>query len=340
MSDLGHNIERCPHDTENPYSQISRALLQDQNLSFETKGLIVYLLSMKSGWKIGVKHLMKFSKGKAGRDKIYKMLNEAIELGYMKRDYVTPPGSNLRRVVYYLSEFPKFKKCFRREDPQCVADTEVLINKEEELLSSSSLCVRARPSAALRIPTPSGDSELEGKDISPQAKEFLKLFKTYNPSSELKGLEVQKEFDLWLKEKPSLSLQDIQKAAAHAFSQDFWIARIQSLKAFKKSLQTILTQSLNKEIRHEAKEKKTAFQKNKDLAEKVRKLLKESVKSEDPVLKEQRPQMKEILKNLVIDSSCVINLETKDRVDLKLKNHQEFRGKLETAFNLKLDDDV
>src|SRR5947209_14298432 len=39
-------IERCPHDGENPFAQISRDLIRNKTISLECRMLIIYLLSM------------------------------------------------------------------------------------------------------------------------------------------------------------------------------------------------------------------------------------------------------------------------------------------------------
>jgi|SRR5579864_3188629 len=101
-------IERCPHDAENPYAQISRALLRDQDISPECRWMLSYLLSMDRGWKISAKQIWNHSQGFLGIKKVYKLIKEACEAGYMKRVYIT--SGNLKSgVKYYLSEVSKFK---------------------------------------------------------------------------------------------------------------------------------------------------------------------------------------------------------------------------------------
>lgn len=114
----GPFIERCPHDKENPYALINRELIRDFRLHPSVRWMIIYLLSMKNGWKISPKQLKKHCSGHfgCGRDKIYDWINEAIEAGYMKKEEWKEGG--LKRCRYLLSEFPKFKKCLPRPDDQ------------------------------------------------------------------------------------------------------------------------------------------------------------------------------------------------------------------------------
>lgn len=101
-------IERCPHDSENPYAQISRHLIRDQSISPECRWLLIYLLSMDRGWKISVKQIWAHTKGFIGLKKLYKIIKEACEAGYMKSE-IKFKGNLKQGVKYYLSETPKFK---------------------------------------------------------------------------------------------------------------------------------------------------------------------------------------------------------------------------------------
>ena len=58
-----------------------RAPAQDKGLSYEARGLLWYLLSKPDHWEIKIKDLI--IKGIAGRDKVYRMLKELKEAGYL-----------------------------------------------------------------------------------------------------------------------------------------------------------------------------------------------------------------------------------------------------------------
>src|SRR3990172_1461981 len=103
-------IQRTPHDGENPYAQISRSLIRDENASPLFRFMMVFLLSQKDGWRISPKQVVNnFKPHGIGRDKVYSLFKEGVELGYiMKEEYLTP--KNLKRIRFYISENPKFKK--------------------------------------------------------------------------------------------------------------------------------------------------------------------------------------------------------------------------------------
>ena len=111
--ELDFCIERCPHDEENPYTLVHNGLIRDSSISPECRWLIIYLLSNKSGWKISIKQIINHVKGFIGRKSVYKILNEAIESGYMKKE-ITKKGNLNQHIKYYVSEKPKFKKILRR----------------------------------------------------------------------------------------------------------------------------------------------------------------------------------------------------------------------------------
>jgi hypothetical protein len=134
----GDTIERCPHDKENPYTMVRNSLIRDKRISPNCRMVIIFLLSNQNGWNIRVPQLVNEFKEHIGRDAMYNIITEAIEFGYMKRETYTE--NNMKRYRYFLSEEPKFKKCFRLTDFQDTGDqyTENQDSKErtsEEIIS-------------------------------------------------------------------------------------------------------------------------------------------------------------------------------------------------------------
>lgn len=145
MSDknFGPTIEKCPHDKEHPYTMVLNSLVRDNSISPNCRSILIYLLSHKAGWRISTSQIYHEFKDHLGRDKILRILDEAINAGYMKReDY---KEGNLRRCRYFLSEIPKFKKILPRPDfkgpeEKGVIEDEVFLEKtsnQEQQTSSS-----------------------------------------------------------------------------------------------------------------------------------------------------------------------------------------------------------
>jgi hypothetical protein len=100
-------IQRAPHDKINPYAMINRNALHDQNLSWQAKGLLAYLISLPDDWKIQVSHLSKQYGGKGGGERaIYSMLNELIAQGYCERTQ-SKDKRGFACVQYFIYEFKK-----------------------------------------------------------------------------------------------------------------------------------------------------------------------------------------------------------------------------------------
>src|SRR5689334_19714356 len=60
---------------------------QDDNLSFEARGMLVYLLSKPPDWIVQPKNLEQ----RCGRNQVYRILRELIKAGYIQRIIVRDP---------------------------------------------------------------------------------------------------------------------------------------------------------------------------------------------------------------------------------------------------------
>lgn len=76
-------IRKGPSPTSN-FTVLSNELLRDNSLTWEARGLLAYLLSQSESWEVSVKHLVNQSP-KASRDKVYRIINELVEAGYILR---------------------------------------------------------------------------------------------------------------------------------------------------------------------------------------------------------------------------------------------------------------
>lgn len=108
-------IQRCPHDEKNPYVMVCNSLIRDASLSPNARWLAIYLLSNKDEWSISVQQIINHVNPHMKRDKVYAVVKELIEAGYMKKEqHIGPNGFG--PVTYYLSEKPKFKEMFTLTD--------------------------------------------------------------------------------------------------------------------------------------------------------------------------------------------------------------------------------
>lgn len=165
-----NTIQRCPHDKENPYSMVSRDLIRDETISPECRWLIIYLLSMKDGWKINVEQIKSHVKPFMGKDRLHKIINEAITAGYMMREewqqvLRRPNGAyqgSLKRVRYFISETPKFKKSLLHppfpdaedQGPDKTDDKEITSKKNEHIKESNTLGAATPPAPTPPLASP------------------------------------------------------------------------------------------------------------------------------------------------------------------------------------------
>lgn len=77
------SIVRNPIRDEQPYTVFSNDLLNDETLSADALGVLVYLLSKPGNWRVLPGPLGK--RFGCGRDKIYRIMNELIVAGYAQR---------------------------------------------------------------------------------------------------------------------------------------------------------------------------------------------------------------------------------------------------------------
>lgn len=73
-------IIRGKHDSDNPYFVASRASAQDEQLTYDARGLLFYLLSKPDDWVIRIDDLRRAG---CGRDKVYRIIDELVKAGYM-----------------------------------------------------------------------------------------------------------------------------------------------------------------------------------------------------------------------------------------------------------------
>lgn len=89
---------------ENPFVMIDKRPLEDVRLSWEAKGLHAYLMSKPDNWTVNVKHLIKQSRN--GRDATYRIVNELILAGYIKRNQEQNEDGTFREIEYIVHELP------------------------------------------------------------------------------------------------------------------------------------------------------------------------------------------------------------------------------------------
>jgi len=75
--------------------------LFNKEITYEAKGLCLFLLSRSEGYKIRLKTLI--NESPAGRDKVSRIVNELIEHGYLFREELRNDKGQFSDCDYYLN---------------------------------------------------------------------------------------------------------------------------------------------------------------------------------------------------------------------------------------------
>lgn len=132
------NVNRAPHDKQNPYTQVSNRLIKDDRVSPEALGVMTWILSNADDFVIRLKTIMK--RFGIGRDKASGILKELETLQYIEREKHGQQGRFEWHIVAY--EIPKSELQPSTENPLMVPSTEnhhqlktrtLITNNESEL---------------------------------------------------------------------------------------------------------------------------------------------------------------------------------------------------------------
>jgi hypothetical protein len=236
-------FQRSPHDKQNPYTMISRNLIRDESISPECRWFLIYLLSNAEGWVIRVPQIINHLKGRRnfGTKRIYKIVNEAIQAGYIQREFIYE--KNLRRgckylvyenptnsnnfsdvALYDVSASAAHKK-YQEEKDILIRGKEILKEKEKPPLP---------PKGGEESASPPPKDFFASKEIPELVEYFISKLKELNP----KMLEPDKK--KWAREMDKLSridkraVDEIKKMIDWAMNDSFWYKNILSPKKLRK----------------------------------------------------------------------------------------------------------
>jgi hypothetical protein len=108
-------VIRTYHNKENPYVQINKQALWDENLSLEAVGLWARLLSRPDDWTFKVSEIAKSCS--CSKERIYRILNELIDNGYAARYQANDKGK-FQSFETYVFEFKTSKEEIQKMLPQ------------------------------------------------------------------------------------------------------------------------------------------------------------------------------------------------------------------------------
>lgn len=92
---------------EDPFARVPKAMLEDERISWQAKGVLAYLVGKKDGWKMRVGDLVK--KGTAGEHAVRGALKELRTLGYAQCVCVKGEKGRVAEWVWKVSDSPVFR---------------------------------------------------------------------------------------------------------------------------------------------------------------------------------------------------------------------------------------
>jgi hypothetical protein len=195
-------FENNPQEPEIPWFQVPRAFARNPNLTLEAKGLMTYLMSHSSKFKISIPWVIK-TQG-LSKNRVYKIINKCIEEGYLRRETYLEEGK--KRYKYLVSPSGSFKKsllCPQNQDTE-KQDTENRDTKLEQPSSKGQLEQSSYEEREYKEPPKSKKEASAPPQVSADADSlctfFFEKIRERNPEFKEPKLEKWKvEFDLLLR---------------------------------------------------------------------------------------------------------------------------------------------
>lgn len=181
------------------YLTVANATVQDERLSWEARGLLVYLLSLPADWDIRVSHLQK--QGNAGRDALRRMLRELQEFGY---------ASGVGRESQERGERGRF------------GQTEIAVYETPSLnpfFAADASPSPENPSTGGRpspdSPSPDSPSPENPSTYKEQSSQRTQATKTHTPQTGLRAADAGAPADVVVGVNSKFSLNDCRRYAEH-----------------------------------------------------------------------------------------------------------------------------
>ncbi|KKM16497.1 hypothetical protein LCGC14_1685170 [marine sediment metagenome] len=106
MTDINNDLQRifrAETQTEKFYFTTRRMTAQDSDLSWEARGMLWYLLSKPIDWEVRIKDLQQ----QCGRDRVYTIITELREKGYMHYIQQRDADGKMTDAFYRVFEEPQ-----------------------------------------------------------------------------------------------------------------------------------------------------------------------------------------------------------------------------------------
>jgi hypothetical protein len=247
----------CPNEPECPWFQVPRSFARDNSLSLEARGLLTYLMSHKQGFNISIPWVIKTQK--LSKNKIYRIINECIQSGYLHREIFFESGK--KRFKYLVSKTARFKNillCPQKQDTE-KQDPE---NEDAKLEQSSSsyreeekgkAIYEEGPKSKSSPPKPASAPPQVSADADALCTFFFEKIKERNPEFKEPKLEKWKaEFDCLLridKRDPAKVKKLIEWASTHKWWKVACLSPGKLRKEYDQMMAQMMGDSENEQVK-------------------------------------------------------------------------------------------
>lgn len=223
------------------YTIVPNDLIRDKNISPNCRWLIMYLSSNDPSWSVKISQVIKHAKGFLGRDKIYKLVKEAMDAGYINREerLIKADKGYQRRYVYKVAKSPIFKKSlllpgFQDPDVQHPDDqhtsellSKEILSKEEDnslkVLSAKDAIAEVELKKSSEVEKPKREKPEFSAKVREVANELInslsRIKATYVPPKNMTAVLTEVDFILRLDKR---EVQDVLDVFNWAVSDSFW----------------------------------------------------------------------------------------------------------------------
>ena len=251
-------IKRCPHDRENPYVQLNKHSLWDENLSLEAVGLWARLMSRPDDWEFNVAELSRSCN--TSPHMINKIINELVSNGYAYRSQRRGGESNGKHKTRFsgwdiwimerkrspeeISNILSEGTLSRPKLPDPIVLT--LLKKEgsnqEHIRHTKERHEGVPPSSPIGETTPLlslSEEKIRGREL---AERFDKRLQELYPSR--KGADI----DSWAKDFEKLlridkrEVEEVKEMLEWVLDHEFWVKNVLSPSTLRKQWDKLMAQ--------------------------------------------------------------------------------------------------
>lgn len=168
----GAQIRRAKHEKD--FVVIHRHTAQDRNISFEARGMLLYLLSKPDTWSIQVADLAQ----QCQKGRVYRILKELIEAGYIEnRERKQLANGKFEWTPYILHERPVTNIVPFPEKPDMekpvLENADILVKTDEEKIEKETTSAPVANSEIPATPLP-----VQAKLTKPEQDAWYEAVKT------------------------------------------------------------------------------------------------------------------------------------------------------------------